>query len=132
MDHIYTGIIFGVILTLVLMYVLQNTFNTVDVSDEKATIIRMLVRQAARWSTAARQDENIVIAALHANYGAGYLWALKDIAKDDEIESVANIDILKFAGEITSTQDNVTKRMAKMCPEYAPDPSYLTRIGGEG
>ena len=40
--------------------------------------INTLIRQAARWSVAAQQDESPIIALLHANYGAGYLWALKD------------------------------------------------------
>lgn len=45
-----------------------------------------LIRQVARWSTAGKQDKNSMIAVLHANYGAGYLWALKDIIKMDIIE----------------------------------------------
>lgn len=39
-------------------------------------IIKTLVRQSARWSVAASQDTNIMIAVLHSNYGAGYLWVL--------------------------------------------------------
>lgn len=39
-------------------------------------IIKTLVRQSARWSVAALQDTNIMIAVLHSNYGAGYLWVL--------------------------------------------------------
>jgi hypothetical protein len=73
-----------------------------------------------------------MIAVLHANYGAGYLWAVKDIATDDEIAKAAGIDIRKFEKEIIDIQDNATIRMAKLCPEYAPTASYLTTIGGEG
>src|SRR5207237_6958 len=40
--------------------------------------VQILTRQAARWSTAASQDNNPLIAVLHANYGAGYLWAIHD------------------------------------------------------
>ena len=95
-------------------------------------VINKLVRQSARWATAAKQDKNSLIAVLHANYGAGYLWALKDIAKTDDIEEATGIDILKFEEEIINTQDTATKYMAKLCPEYAPEPSYLTKIAGEG
>jgi hypothetical protein len=94
-------------------------------------IINKLVRQSARWATAAKQDKNSMIAVLHANYGAGYLWALKDIAKTEDIEEATGIDILKFEAEIVNTQDTATKYMAKLCPEYAPEPSYLTKIAGE-
>lgn len=95
-------------------------------------IINKLLRQSARWATAAKQDKNSMIAVLHANYGAGYLWALKEIAKTEDIEKAAGIDILKFEAEIVNTQDTATRYMAKLCPEYAPKPSYFTKIAGEG
>ena len=100
--------------------------------DQIKFAAKKLVRQAARWSTAAKQDKNSMIAVLHANYGAGYLWALKDIATPDQIKYATDIDINEFQKEIVSTQDKVTRRMAKLCPDYAPEPSYLTKIGGEG
>ena len=73
-----------------------------------------------------------MIAVLHANYGAGYLWALLDIATPEQIQTATGIDMSKFQTEIIRTQDEVTKRMAKLCPEYAPDKTYLTRWAGEG
>lgn len=53
--------------------------------DELNKMINTLVRQTSRWATASKQDINILIAVLHANYAAEYLWALKDIASDEEI-----------------------------------------------
>jgi hypothetical protein len=94
--------------------------------------IRALVRQAARWSTASAQDDAAMIAVLHANYGAGYLWALKDIASDAEIRAASGIDVERFTREIVQAQDNATRRMASLCPEYAPPATYLTQVGGEG
>lgn len=73
-----------------------------------------------------------MIAVLHANYGAGYLWAVKDIATDDQIAKAANIDVRKFENEIIEIQDQATIRMSQLCSEYAPTPSYLTTLGGEG
>jgi hypothetical protein len=95
-------------------------------------VLDTLVRQAARWSTAAQQDENSMIAVLHAYYGAGYLWALQDIATSSEIEKAVGIDWKKFKSEIVGVQDVATKKMAKLCPKWAPDPTYLSKIGGEG
>ena len=94
-------------------------------------VIMTLVRQAARWTIAAEQDSNVLVSVLHANYGAGYLWALKDIASDCEIESVANIDMKKFTAYITKVQDDATKKMADICPKYAPKSTYLTKIASE-
>jgi hypothetical protein len=94
--------------------------------------IAALVRQTARWSTAAKQDESAMIAVLHANYGAGYLWALKEIASSDEIEAATGISFNKFQKQILEIQDAATIKMATLCPAYAPPPSYLTSISGEG
>jgi hypothetical protein len=94
--------------------------------------IQKLIRQASRWSTAASQDENSMIALLHANYGAAYLWALRDIATSEQIKAAADIDILTFEKEITTIQDNITKNVIKNCPDFGPDATYLTTLGGEG
>ncbi len=105
--------------------------GTVQDSQSMSQAIVKLVRQAARWTTAAKQDENSMIAVLHANYGAGYLWALKDIASEDQIKAAASIDVSEFEREIVGAQDAATKRMASLCPAYAPEKSYLTQLGGE-
>lgn len=94
--------------------------------------IKKLLRQTSRWSTAAKQDKNSMIAVLHANYGAGYLWALKDIYSETDIEKYGNINLKKFEEQVTKIQDFATKRMAKLCPRYAPEPSILTKVAGEG
>lgn len=125
---IFTLIILS-ILALLVYIVYYPTKNTSD--DSKKETIKTLVRQASRWSIAAKQDNNPMISVLHANYGAGYLWALRDIATDDEIYNATSIDILKFRDEITRIQDDSTRNLAKVCPNYAPSDAYLTKIAGE-
>ena len=134
MNNTY-GIIIGIIIGVILTYILIEVRRTCVLSNNayrvKQNIISVLVRQASRWSTASLQDENPLIAVLHANYGAGYLWALKDIATSEEIENVTSINTLKFEREITSIQDKATKKAIKICPKFAPK-GYLAKIGGEG
>ena len=125
------GLILGVIITYILIEVRKSCIIRNKAYNVKKEIISVLVRQAARWSTASLQDNNPLIAVLHANYGAGYLWALKDIATSEEIENITSIDALKFEREITSTQDLATKKAIKICPKFAPK-GYLSKIGGEG
>lgn len=124
------ALLIGIGLGILLVWIVTEFINRVYVPDSLELPIKVMVRQASRWSTAADQDESPMIAVLHANYGAGYLWALKDIAKDEQIEEVTGINI-KFTHEITQTQDRATKKMAKLCPKYAPKETYLTRLGGE-
>ena len=97
----------------------------------KATIEK-LVRQSARFATAAQQDESPLVSVLHANYSTGYLWALKDIATPKQIHNATGVDIKKFEEHITNVQDMVTKKTLKKCPEFAGDVDlYLATIGGE-
>ena len=120
-----------IIIIIGLLILLTLKTNTSKNDDFKTDTIKTLVRQAARWSTAAAQDDNIMVAVLHSNYGAGYLWALKDIATDSEIQEATGIDVLKFRDEIIKVQDMATKRMSQTCPKYAPSKSYLAKIAGE-
>ena len=101
--------------------------------DEKTKNIQKLVRQASRWSLAASQDESPIIALLHANYGAGYLWALKDIATDTEIINATDIqDIKSFEKKIIDVQDDATKKVSKICPEFKSELDIeLLKLSGD-
>lgn len=130
--HEFTLFFLGVTCT----YLLIDYKNTCWIKNDAKKIIdekiKILVRQAARWSTAADQDRSALIKLLHANYGTGYLWALKDIANSDTIQQVANINMAHFEKEILMTQDRATKYVIQLCPEFAPPLTYLSKIGGEG
>lgn len=125
--YIIIGIIIIAIICFLIYYKrLPSRGNTIP-NDHIST----LVRQAARWSTAATQDQSPLIAVLHANYGAGYLWALKDIATQEQISKV--VDPIRFEREIVKVQDNATRKMAQVCPQYATqNAAYLAAIAGEG
>ena len=97
MDTIFL-IIALIILTIIGTYIFSrySTLQTKtvgnDVLQEK---VKILARQAARWSTAAKQDENPLIAVLHANYGAGYLWAINDIITSSQFNEMTGYDYTK-------------------------------------
>jgi hypothetical protein len=94
--------------------------------------IEKLVRQSARYATAAQQDASPVIAVLHANYAAAYLYALKDIATDSQIHNATGIDVKKFKEHVTNVQDMVTRKTSEKCPDFVGEVDiYLAQIGGE-
>jgi hypothetical protein len=110
----------------ILFLMMQNKTRGMNKSIEK------LVRQSARYATAAQQDKSPVIAVLHANYGAAYLHALKDIATESQIHNATGIDVKKFKEHIMNVQDMVTKKTTESCPEFAGNVDvYLAEIGGE-
>jgi hypothetical protein len=99
----------------------QQRWNTpaAQLSAEKASIIKTLVRQSARWSSAAGQDTSPLIATLHANYGEGYMSALQSIATDSEIHAATGIDVLQWQNKIAQIQDQATLNLAQQCPNFA-------------
>ena len=120
-----------IITILVLLVVCVCVVNIMN-NSEKDDILKILVRQSARWSNAAVQDKSPLVAVLHANYGAGYLWAIRDIASDQEVYDATGIDIHEFMAKILAVQDTATKKMASVCPEYAKHlDKELSKIGGE-
>ena len=125
-------ILFSITLLSIIIYAVLKPNNNTNYQEKYENAIKTLIRQAARWTTASLQDENAMIAVLHANYGAGYLWALQDIADSQEIEKIGQINPQKFKNSIVLAQDSATKKMAQLCPKYAPPKSYLTQIAGEG
>jgi hypothetical protein len=123
--------VLGCMFTFFLLDIRNKCFVKNSAKANLDRTIKILVRQAARWSTAAKQDKSDLIAVLHANYGAGYLWALNDIATSEQIKSATGLDINKITLEIINTQDIVTKRIIKKFPSFGPARSYLTEIAGE-
>ena len=110
----------------ILIVIMQNKTRGMKSSIEK------LIRQSARYATAAQQDKSPVIAVLHANYAAAYLYALKDIASNSQIHNATGIDVKKFTQHVTNVQDMVTKKTTETCPEFAGNVDiYLAEIGGE-
>lgn len=115
-----------VVAIFILFLMMQNKTRGMNKSIEK------LVRQSARYATAAQQDKSPVIAVLHGNYAAGYLYALKDIASESQIHNATGIDVKKFKEHVTNVQDMVTKKTIERFPDFAGEVDiYLAEIGGE-
>ena len=127
--------VYGLVLGIFIMFILNQVKKIclLGYSDDSILkeIIRILTRQSARWATAAKQDENSMIAVLHANYGAGYLWALKDIATDIQIKKATNIDIIDYTKKILEVQDISTKKVSRNCPQFMENIDLeLAKLGG--
>ena len=97
-----------------------NPLETFTPSDGSNTnIIETLVRQSSRYAFAAEQDESPLVAVLHANYAAGYLWALKDIVDEKNINAYLGENKLKqLSAYVTEVQDKATKEATRVCPSF--------------
>lgn len=111
-----------VALIIIIMYTSHTEKCTRD--DDK---IKSLLRQSIRWSVAAQQDSNPIIRNLHANYGVGYLNALKETFSDCDIQRVfnsmnrsPNIDYHIFQNFIVGEQDASVRNLIDRAPHLSP------------
>ena len=120
------------ILPLLFIIFLSLFINNNDNKCDKDEIITKLTRQTARWAIAAQQDKSPMIAILHMQYSVGYWWALKDIFSTEDIARVTGIDVEQFEKKLLDAQDNITRNLVKVCPQFAGDiDRYLGRIAGD-
>jgi len=122
-------IIFFLLLIVILMIITALRDRQVLTSDK---VITVLARQSGRWSSAALQDENPLIANLHANYGAAYIFALRQIASDKDILRVTGKEAKRIEDEIVAVQDISAKKLINACPNIVPENKFLAALGGEG
>ena len=66
--------IFGLLFGFAVMFFFNELKNKciLGIDKQLKKNIQKLIRQASRWSTAAAQDDNTMIALLHANYGGSF------------------------------------------------------------
>ena len=110
-----TYIIIGIIIGLCINYFLNKNNNFQNQHDK--SIIKLL-RQTYRWALASSQDKSPIVSLLHANYAAGFWWALIDIASDKDIERIGKINVKETEKKITAMQDLATKRVSDVCPQF--------------
>lgn len=119
------------IIVLVIVCVLRYHYTTT--ANRDASNMKTLVRQSARWSNASLQDSSPIVSLLHANYGAGYLWALQDLYTANEIEASTGTNFNQLKDKIIKAQDSATRKVALACPQFNKYLDMeLARLGGEG
>ena len=119
MKTLVIGLLILIVLCLVLTWSPSSNFEN--------EFVVVLWRQAARYAVAAAQDDQPIIAVLHANYAMGYLLAIKDLVTAEEFKGATGQDLLNFERELAQIQDQATIRLAQTCPDIVPnqDPDLL-------
>lgn len=110
-----------VVFFIILIFYLVVKYFSDGNENSKKNLIKKLLKQSTKFIVSSEQDNASIISLLHANYGVAYFYALKNIASDEEIEQLGNIDIQEFEKQITSVQDIATKNVVKKCPECLPN-----------
>jgi len=122
--------IFFILFVIFIFFIVHNI--TFVKTQKHYNIINTILRGSARWAAASLQDKSPIVAVLHANYAAGYLWALKDSFSDIDIQRATGINIITFQKKIIDVQDQSTQFLVKSCPQYASHiDTYLGKIAKE-
>lgn len=87
--------------------------------------ILTLYRQSARYGVAANQDKSEIIALLHANYAAGFLFSIKELITPDQFKKATGTDFMEFQKKIQVIQDTATRRVVRKCPALVKDKDPL-------
>ena len=109
----------------------QTNNQTNNHSTDKENIQRLL-RQTARWSTAAEQDSNPYIRNLHATYAVGYLLALRELYSDQTILKLTGVDARKLENAVHTVMDNAMLDVARVCPQGQPKSEFLALLSKQG
>jgi hypothetical protein len=125
-------IVIVIIFTIIIANRIINLFPT-----EREIMLKKLLRQSIRYQVAAKQDINILLAVLHANYAASYMFAINDLFSTYELEQVLQNrkNRLEYEKRIIETQDWATKRAIKSCPNYGGitmTNDIIMKLAGEG
>ena len=120
----------NIILLVIILYI-GYQYMTKQMDCHKTDTIKTLMRQSAKWTMASNKDRNPIVALQHANYGSAYLWALRDIATDKEIEEASGVNVMKFRDEIVKEQDAITKHVMELCPKTGPKKVQLANKPNE-
>ena len=105
-------------------------FTKVDSYNKYNQSIIVLYRQCARWASASLQDKSELVQVLHANYAAGYLWALKDIVSTEYFYKLTGQNFLAFEHSIVDIQNKATKRLINKCKDliFIDDPTLFNAM----
>jgi len=121
--------VYVIIIILLLYVIFKRKRKDCDFNNK----INKLVKQTSRWAVAAKQDNNSLIAVLHANYAMGYWYALNDIFDDNEIDTAIGGSKKRkmFEKRILKIQEDTTRKATKDCPQFLGEIDFISDLAGD-
>jgi hypothetical protein len=133
LDSIYSyRFVIYIVLTVVLVYFLTDYSikNNRQYSVHTKRGFNDVVREAARQSTYAKQNENSILSLIQNSEAVGMIKALRLIAPDRDIQHLTGgVPLVETEREMKEQQADATKRVIKQCAETLPR-SRLTELAG--
>ena len=115
------GIVLAAILGLALLSLLFAEMGGDSVHKRSHHLTtKALIQEAAQWSTVAQQDNNPLLALVHATYATAYLNVARRMSSDADIEGLASIHVAEFSKALNSSQQASMRALLAQCPVVAP------------
>jgi hypothetical protein len=91
--------------------------------------VQALAADAARWATVSRQDQNPLVALMHANYGVAYANVAQRLSGSDEaFTEQTGRNAAAFYNETLELQAAAVQRTTALAPQLAPPSAGLTAV----
>lgn len=116
-------------------YLFYTWFNYKLDNTTRQDMLKSLIRQSIRYQIASKQDKNKLLAVLHANYAATYMFVIKEYFTTQEILKILKNgkNMKEFYKRVIETQDKSTRDAIIECPSYSGNEinDFLTMLAGE-
>lgn len=86
--------------------------------------VENLVNQATKWHLTAKQDQNPMVAMMHADFALAYITAARKLLPDHDIERITSVKVAELQTFLESDQQQAMERILYTCPYLKPEGVY--------
>ena len=119
------------VLAVIAIISLLSRWSDADKQYSKPFIrkIKSFIEQATRWNAMATQDTNSILQLIHCNYALAYAQVVKNVASDQDIETITGVDINELVYYLEECQSYCIKNIGQQCPKIKIDGVYSVGSG---
>lgn len=95
--------------------------------------IKDMVSQSNRFSSLAMQDQNLLMALMHINFGLGFLKATRRIAASDaDIQKITGTNVAELHYMMEEQQAQLIAEISQTCPDLKMEGVFALNAGWTG
>jgi hypothetical protein len=91
-----------------------------------------LLRASNKWALEAAQDQNPVVALMHACYAKAFITAVRRVLNDEQLRQAHQVDMCALEEKMDKVERDALQRISKTAPKLIPDGEFAIRTGWVG
>ncbi len=119
-------IIVGVI---VLLALLSKWCVQDKVPKKQSQQIASILENAGQWHVASNQDQNPVVALVHASYALASARSLQHLAPEQHIAKLTGTNVGELVRHLEREQQDAMHAIFQSCPSLRPDAAFSSVSG---